>query len=43
MHYLTPDSPTSTDDRSQTCLYCGAIATSAIRPGAGPMGQEVQS
>ena len=36
MHYSTPDSPTSTGDRSQTCLHCGAIDTPTLGPGAGP-------
>jgi hypothetical protein len=36
VHYSTPDSPTSTDDRSHTCLRCGAIDMPTIGPGKGP-------
>ena len=36
MHYSTPDSSTSTADRSQTCLHCRAIDIPTISPGAGP-------
>ena len=36
MHYSTPDSPTSTGDRSQTCLHCCAIDIPTSTRAAGP-------